>query len=968
MFFRKIQLLLLFFLPIILFGQSTNIGTPFIQNFYKKDYQGGLQTWGIAQDKSGAMYFANNDGLLIFNGTEWQTIKLPKKTNLRSIAIHPSGKIYAGGQNEIGYFFPDSIGVWTFHSMLGELAEEDASFDDVWDTCIKDDLVLFRTHDKVFIFKNNQPLNHFTILGDKGGRIDFLRKVGEEVYLHNIEKGLFQLKDDTFELVSNGAFLAKMGISEILEMEDGQLLIPSVKQGLFIFDGENFSSFSTEMDAFLKENRIHAACVLPNNQIAIGTNLAGLVILDKLGHPMWHLTKEQGLQNANIRSMFLDASNNLWLGLDNGIDYVKTSSPFQIFYPDGDLQGTAYSAAAHNGNIYFGTSNGLFMRPWATYYNPMKGTDFKFINKTRGEVWGLNKIKGDLFLGNNDGAFQIKNDQAIPLDNGVGTWMVVPTNEEEETMIGGTYTGLQFFKEKENTWQFEHSFPSFQESSRILVKDKDGHIWMSHPYRGVYEFELSEDGENLSATHFYGAAEGLPSNLNNHVFCFFKRIIVGGERGLYYFDKTSKSFKPDEQLNKIFGAETQVLRLFEAPNEDVWFVTSTEIGYLKITDSGLEKKVEKVVLPFPKEDLVGGFEFILPLDKDNVFFGVEKGFIHYSMPKNLDVASNFPVILSQVVSFRDGENLLHGGNYTSGDTLNALQLKNQIPQIPNDQHGIRFTFSSPNFSLPTQAEYRYRLKGFENHFSEPTHKTEKEYTNLTPGDYVFEVSTKTALGEWTDSTTFQFEILPPWYATSTAMVIYLILLCGLLAGLIMIPRQQHKRETKQLIVEHQQVVEQTEQRMDSLRNEKLRAEIEHQNQTLASNTMHLVQKSEILNKLKSDIKKIIKNVTDPANKKDLNRLVRLIDQDARLDEDWNQFSMFFDKVHSDFLKKIRELHPSLTPKDHKMCAYLRMNLSTKEIAVLMNISVRGVEISRYRLRKKMEVQQGQNLIDFLMKI
>ena len=138
-------------------------------------------------------------------------------------------------------------------------------------------------------------------------------------------------------------------------------------------------------------------------------------------------------------------------------------------------------------------------------------------------------------------------------------------------------------------------------------------------------------------------------------------------------------------------------------------------------------------------------------------------------------------------------------------------------------------------------------------------------------------------------------------------------------------------------------------------------------QQLASATMHLVQKGEILVKIKQELDKVQKTVPQE-NRRKVQQLIRMIDEDIRLDNNWEQFEVHFDQVHENFLKNLRERFTNLTPKDQKLCAYLRMNLSTKEIAPLMNISVRGVEIARYRLRKKLQLDTDINLVDFFMKI
>ncbi|MGB1121690.1 MAG: helix-turn-helix transcriptional regulator, partial [Saprospiraceae bacterium] len=154
--------------------------------------------------------------------------------------------------------------------------------------------------------------------------------------------------------------------------------------------------------------------------------------------------------------------------------------------------------------------------------------------------------------------------------------------------------------------------------------------------------------------------------------------------------------------------------------------------------------------------------------------------------------------------------------------------------------------------------------------------------------------------------------------------------------------------------------------ISKLQRDKLESEIRFKNQELAITTMNLVQKGEFLLKLKEELNKILNDTNEPKTKKAIRKTIKLLNQNAELDKDWEQFAQHFDQVHEDFLKRLRDTYPQLTPKDQRLCTYLKMNLSTKEIAPLMNISVRGVEISRYRLRKKIELPTETNLNEFMM--
>jgi DNA-binding CsgD family transcriptional regulator len=107
--------------------------------------------------------------------------------------------------------------------------------------------------------------------------------------------------------------------------------------------------------------------------------------------------------------------------------------------------------------------------------------------------------------------------------------------------------------------------------------------------------------------------------------------------------------------------------------------------------------------------------------------------------------------------------------------------------------------------------------------------------------------------------------------------------------------------------------------------------------------------------------------TSPELEKEMSRIIKMMEHDARVDDDWEHFSQNFDQVHSDFLKRLSEKYAHLSPNDYRLCAYLRMNLSSKEIASLMNISLRGVEASRYRLRRRLNLDTEINLTEYLIR-
>jgi DNA-binding CsgD family transcriptional regulator len=224
-------------------------------------------------------------------------------------------------------------------------------------------------------------------------------------------------------------------------------------------------------------------------------------------------------------------------------------------------------------------------------------------------------------------------------------------------------------------------------------------------------------------------------------------------------------------------------------------------------------------------------------------------------------------------------------------------------------------------------------------------------------------------------TFYKFEVLPPWYRSTLAYLLYTMLL---VSGIFIVDRWQRRKyktqlaqyeeEQKRLLYIHELEKNKNESELIELRNEKLETEIAFKNSEMASSAMHLVKKGELLNKVKSDLIQMTKRIENEKAISELKKLIKSLNEDDNLDQEWEHFSVHFDKVHSDFLVALKHKHPNVTPNELKLSAYLRMNLSTKEIAQLMNISVRGVEISRYRLRKKLGIPTETNLFDYLIDI
>lgn len=947
-----------------LLGQ-TYIAQKEVVNFSKQTYKAGSQNWDIRQDSSGRIYIANNEGVLTFDGTYWKLYPLPNKTIVRSIEFGEDKRLYAGGQDEIGYYSPDNNGKLTFTSLKDLLPPTDRDFSDVWDiVCFKGD-VFFRSNYKLIRYSNNRmtvhpPLSSWNFIGIHAGH----------VIAHDEKNGLLTFSGGKWEtLIERNKLPNDLFISSIAPVSGDTSLITTSGKGLFLLAGNNLLPFRLEHPLVDNNQNFSSCLVFDRDNILIGTYTNGMYHTDGKGRVIEMFSKKEGLQNSNVRALFLDRDRNIWMGLDNGIDYIAYNNAVTHINPALFNDGGGFSVTSFENRLIFGLSTGIFSVP----YQP--GGDLSYTpNLIRalagGQTWQVTTVNGDLLAGRDDGFYRIEGDRLILQTRSSGYWDFKPLRFPgfEGKFVGGNYYGINLFQQNGNGYTDLGPLSTYNSSARYIVIDKS-FIWISHPYRGVYKIDPRD-----SSVRLYTEKNGLPSTLNNQVYHIRKGLLVATEKGVYEYDSKTDRFVPSETFKPLFG-ETSIRYLQEDKEGNIWFVHEKSPGVLDYSGA----RPQLFYLPELKGRILSGFEQVYPLDEENVFVGGERGFYHVNYRKYRERIRPIQVHIRSVKVLADTDSLLFGGYYGDAHSLEPISNSPRI-EVPYRWNSFVFEFSSPLFVQHSSIEYSYKLDGFDEEWSPWSGKTDKEYTKLPAGTYTFRVKARSHLNNESPENTYRFTVLPPWYQTTYARVVYLLLV--LAAGYLYYKwqekrhiRKQERRfeeekaryeeEQKRMAYLHQLELEKSEKELAQLKNEKLEAEIEFKNAELASSTMNLVQKKEFILKLKEELQHLNRHGKDTVETAELKKMLRILSEEEKLNDEWEHFSVHFNKVHGDFLVILKEKYPDLKPHELKLCAYLRMNLSSKEIAQLMSISVRGVEISRYRLRKKLQIPTEVNLFQFL---
>jgi len=972
--FRSLRLKLFFllFLVLPLFSNAVvkEIGVPTIQNYQRSEYNAGTQNWCAVQGSNGVMYFGNNHGLLRYDGHFWGMYPVPNGSNVRSLYFSESKQLlFAGAYNDFGYYTNDSAGNMIYVSLIPLIPEEDRNFGDVWKIYEGPWGIVFQSFEGLFFYSEGKievvkPRSSF----------HYSYYVNGVFYVFDRDNGLMEYRNGYLKKIPLGDFFIRKEVWSVLPLNNDEVLIGTAKDGMFLYDGLTLKPWNVPVNNLLKKHQIYSSLVIDKDHFAFGTIQNGLIICNKQGEIIQVINREKGLQNNTILSMCLDLDGNLWLGLDNGIDYVEINSPVTLLQ-DFFGFGTGYTSILYNNLIYLGTNQGLFYCSPEKFKSPfLNASDFQMVENTSGQVWSLQVIDGNLYCGHNNGSFLIKGTKGININEIPGCWAYTAIPGYDKMYIEGTYNGIELCTCTNGVMKHLTHIKGINYSSQELVCQKDRYVWISHAFNGVTLFRLSPSLDGLQFIRHFGKADGLPSDYLNKIKQMKNGdILLTTPVGIYKFDFNRNIFEKSTYYNNLFNNKP-VSYIQEDGQKNIWYIcTNNEGGVLRFQEDG---NYSNVSYPFYKlkGKFIGSFFHFNVIDDENVLIALEKGFAHYNPTMVIDYRRGYNAVLTSVSLLGKGDRLYSGVRVSSSNDFPAVN-----PVISYKSNSLRFTFSALFFEGNNETKFSYQLEGFDEDWSDWQTESTKEYTNIPDGTYTFKVRTLNKYGVISSPEPFKFTIRPPWYKSIPAFVVYLILiLSSIWLMIVLFMKKIEKSRLKEKDLQKKEFMEKEEKLKNEailaekeiirLRNEKLNSEMIHKDKELANSAINLVQKNKQFNRIKADLLKIQGELKEDLMKSRIDMIIRKIDKETSSDEWWSVFETNFEQVHEDFLKRIKEKHPDISPKELKLAAYLRMNISSKEIATLMNITPRGVEISRYRLRRKFNLDRNQNLTDYILSI
>ena len=938
-----------------------DLGFPKVTNFSKDEYRAAIRNWDIEIDNRGKTYFANDYGILAFDGQDWKIILQPiNKTTVTSLCIDSKNKMYLGATNELGFLIHNGIGQIAYTSLVSLISEENRNFGAVKSIENVGNKIFFITTNVIFVYQDGKieelPVSEGLELATVSGGIFFRKPKGQ---------GLYSWKEGESTHLPETEFLSDKTVISIVTNPYGHFIVTE-KHGFFQYEDGHLKKWEVSFNEELGNLAIHSFLKMSNGNYAIGTKKEGLFVLDNRGNLLMHIDRHSGLRFNGITAMTEDKRGNLWLALDNGISYVEIGSDVRFIDERKGLEGSVYAMEIFEDQLIAGTSQGLF-RSFKTK-NGNFG-NFDFVPNSEGQIWDLEEFEGQLMVGNHEGAFNLKGRTLEAADTlSEGAWMFAHPYGNSNFLIQGSYQGLFRLEKVNGMWGNTVKIKNFDVVCREFMFDREGFLWVGHGYNGVYRLRLNSDFTAVEETKLFNSRTGLPSNFFTNVFNIEDQVYFGTQHGVYSYDSEREIIKPDSLFQEILGNDQLVRRLMKMPNGDLFYIkgfdNEDEVGVISFSeDSYLVKKA-------PFQNLVG--EFIPAFEdivffNDDILFGSKNGIIVYT-PSNKHLQTNYFANVSRVSLTNAQDSIIFGDM----DDFDPQFPQGFVQEIPFEQNALRIRYSATGYKLSSDVQFQTLLEGYEQDWTIWNTDRYRAFTNLPEGKYTFKVRAKDINGQISEEDKFIFVIQAPWYRSPFMYLVYALPFGLIIFGLIKLKDKQ----IKQLSGEQERILEEqrqehakknleNERKLHQLETEKLLEKIESKNQELASSTMNLMKLNQVILDIKEKIEQIdFKNIN--SDKKKLAKLVSNVDDLIENDQNWENFEMLFNQVHDNFIQRLKTSFPDLTARDIRLCAYLRMNLHSKEIAPLIGVSYRAVEAMRYRVRKKMALESQENLAEFII--
>ncbi|RKS25123.1 hypothetical protein CLV94_0153 [Flavobacterium endophyticum] len=915
--FKTLQILLLWLFSLCSQAQEL---LPFVENFTKSDYNGDNQVWNVTQGQDNAMYFANNHYFLRYNGVKWEKYALPNKTVIRSIFIDED-RVYSGSYKEFGYWKRINGKMKYFSLTNGKnIFYGSSDNEEIWKIFKYKGKLYFQTFNEIFIYDGNTIKKV-----EFPSQVSYCYLVDDEIYVATVREGIYIMKGTQFIKKKNWEILEENVIHNI-EKHQGQVYIFTKNNGVFVVVNDKLVPWNHPLNSVVKSEVLVSAKFVDDNTLVIGSGLQGLYIINLNNNSYKNLNRQNALKNNAILSIGIDKEKDLWLGLDNGICHVEINSPLRVFSDNSGILGSVYSLSTINDGYLFVTNHGIF-----TCKNKM----LEVLPNSQGQVWDIYKRDNEFIIGHNDGTFlydgRTARLQKVSQVN--GGWKFLK-GEFENVYFQGNYAGIVVYEDTKDLSKFKF-LDGLKKPIKNIAQNKPGELWAADNYRSLYRITYNKDFsvkkvENISQLN------NIKNDYGVKLFSYKNEILFLIDNYWYVYNSISGKLVKDELFNASFKNISDII-----PIDDENFLVLKN-GLLYVVSQVKNEFVWELIPEKYYEGRIIIENIKVYKDGDQYLMNLDDGFISFQINKS---KRKIQGIYAEAY---------YQGNLIDENTRIKYNQSVEVNVITEylgyNRPDLFYKLNDSNGFIPIKKGHLIL-----NNLSSGTQELEFYYND---GKKFVKVAS------------YNFNVRKPWYFSVWMIVFYVLIISGsfFLYYRWNKIRYLEKIKLKEEELKHQKEILElelnTENKLKLQEYEKHILEIEVQNKAyeVAGKSLSIAKQSEMID----SIQEILETETDVNQIK--SKIKKSIKINALNKNEWESFEHNLMQSHEEFVHKLSNKFPVLTSKDIKLCIYLKMNLSSKEIAPLMNISFRGVELHRYRLRKKLGLTSDDNLSKFMINI
>lgn len=913
--------------------------TPTLHHFSPADYSAGTQNWDMVQQSNGWMYVANNYGLLETDGFSWRLYGIHNATAIRSVALGNDGAIYVGGTDEFGVFMPNELGELQYQNLSLQLPERYRQFGEVWQLQVANDVLYVQTRYYIFICEANGDIEVL----DPGAIVYNSLFWEGDLYVAT-SRDLYVYTGNRLHVLRDAELLRGTVVCGLLPYGNEGMMIATDFHGLYLYDGKSIRPFKTEADAYISANQLYTLAI-NEHQIAFGTVLGGVVLTDLQGRGAKYITRTDGLQNNTVLSLLFDAQGNLWMGLDKGIDVMNSSNPVLLYRDEQIDYGSGYSCIEHAGMLYMGTNQGLYAMP-----NP--AASLSFVEGSQGQVWNVCEIGGTLFCCHNRGLFIVDGMKLRAMECSDGVWNICSITDS--TAIVGGYAGFYYLYRQKNSWYLQ-TLQGISETALYYTLDAAGHIWFLSS-RGVECLTLHLDEFRLES-QLVIAQDAAPRTYSlarwgDNVYLTADNYFgVVNAAGALAVDSTA--------AHDLAGIH-RYLHVAEDVDKNLWLLYDGCIS-VRAYDASTHTYQDEQVVVYSPSMLIGGFANICFPQTGGVIVGGVDGFHYLHVPTDVIHPANH-IYVRRVTTLNENPMLLYGESY---DLLTRSLI------IPPYERVLRVQLSG-SYVIDDQLLFRTRLYPLEESFTPWTSSSYRDLIGLpSGGDFRLDIEMQSTHTGQVYTRSLPMTLVYPPYLSRWARLGYIILGILFLAWIIWLISRRVQYSKRRLAEEKNKEIYQQQMRILQLENERAQADLRSKSQELSNILLSEANRKEWNEDVLNEIRRIVDCLnTDriPEAKGKIQHLQHRLARNGERTINWKRFEENFDIVNNQFITHLTALYPWMSKQERRMCVYIHIGLTSKEIAPLLNLSIRGAEMMRYRIRIKMNIDASMSLKQHLFEI